>query len=76
MRSDGDWRSIFRWCASIISSYLGVKFRVESQPRTTKPFLNLELVARSTDVFRVKIDERHVLERNNGSKLVAGWNAL
>ena len=64
MRSEGDWRSIFRWCASILSSYWGFDFRVESQPQTTKPFLPLKLIARFRVVVRVKINDRHVLERN------------
>lgn len=62
MRSEGDWRSIFRWCASILSSYLGVEFRVGSQPRTTGPFLCLEFIARFRAVLRVRMDKRHVLE--------------
>lgn len=67
MRSDGDWRSIFRWCASILSSYLWVEFRVGSQPLTTESLLILWFRA----VVRVKLDERHVLERNELSKINA-----
>ena len=72
VRSEGDWRSIFRWCASILTSYLGVVFRVGSQPRTTEPFLCLELIARFRAVVRVKIDERHVLGRNELTELSGG----
>ncbi len=72
MRSEGDWRSIFRWCASILSSYLGIEFRVGSQPRTIGPFQCLELITRFKAVLRVEMDERHVLERNELTEISGG----
>ena len=71
MRSDGDWRSIFRWCASILATYLGFGFRVGSQPWTTEPFLCLDLIEQFRAIARVEIDERHVLKRNELSKTSA-----
>ena len=50
----------------------GVEFRVRSKTRPTETFLCLELVARSMAVVRVKIDERHVLERNELTETSGG----